>query len=70
MLKQTTYFLNTIKFWATFDIQIDIIFKKAHKGRSKHAYIHINKSTHYIKTDSLKQDTLFFKKKTVKILNF
>ena len=69
-LKQTAYFLNTIEFRATFDIQIDIIFKKAHKGLSKHAYIHINKSTHYIEHDSLKQDALFFKIKTDKILNF
>ena len=48
-LKHITYFLNTIEFWATFDIQIDTIFKKAHKSLSKHAYIHFTKTLFFSK---------------------
>ena len=61
-LKRPVYFLKTVEFWAAFDIQIEIIFKEAHKGLSKHAYIHNNKTTHYIKNYSLKR-VIFFQNK-------
>ena len=57
--KQPVYFLKTVEFCSTFDIQIDITlaifqeklqdqtFQKTRRSLSKHANIHINRATHY-----------------------
>ena len=58
-LKQPVYFLRSVEFWPTFDIQISITlaiflenlqnytFYKSHRGLSKHVKVHINRATHY-----------------------
>ena len=58
ILKQPVYFLSTVEFWPTFDIQISITcaifweklqkytFKKAHRNLAKDANIHFNRATH------------------------
>ena len=58
-LKKPVYFIKTLEFRPTFDIQIDITlaifwktqqnvaFYKAHRSLSKHGNIYINRATYY-----------------------
>ena len=47
-LKQPVYFLKTVEFWPTFDIQSDMTLAISWENLlSKHANIHINRATHY-----------------------
>ena len=79
MLKQLVYFLNTVEFCPTFDIQIDITlaifwkklqnrtFQKDHRSLSKHVNIYINRATHY--EIAVFFGDSFFKIKIADILN-
>ena len=60
-----TYFLSTVKFWPTFNIQLSIALeqlqnytlKNAYRSLSKHANVQINKATHYEITALEKNET-------------
>ena len=78
-LKQHVYFLKAVEFCPTFDIQIDIMFRKKlqdhtfqkiHRNFSKYAKIQINSATHYEITALWKYENLVAPFSKSKLLTF